>query len=101
MRSFAQKIKELRERKSDPLRLVAAFLNIDQAILSKIENGKRKASRDNVIKLAKYFGVGEEELLILWLSDIIVYEIADEDIAVEALKLAEKKVQYIRDPNRK
>ena len=45
MESFSDQIRELRKQKGFPLRQVAAFLNLDQAILSKIEMGKRKASR--------------------------------------------------------
>ena len=40
--------------KGYPLRKVAAFLDIDQAILSKIERGQRKISKEQVIKLAEF-----------------------------------------------
>jgi transcriptional regulator with XRE-family HTH domain len=50
-------IRQQREEKGLPLRIVAGFLNIDQAILSKIERGQRKASKEQVLKLAEYFNV--------------------------------------------
>lgn len=87
-------IKKLREEKKLPLRTVAAYLDIDQAILSKMERGQRKISRDNVLKLAEYFDVKEEDLLVAWLSDKLVYEIGDEKIALKALEAAEEKIAY-------
>jgi transcriptional regulator with XRE-family HTH domain len=64
--------------------------------MSRIERGQRKASREHIIKLAGYFNVDENELLIAWLSDKIVYEVAEENVAFEALKVAEEKVKYNR-----
>jgi transcriptional regulator with XRE-family HTH domain len=94
MKNLGDTLRELREDKQQPLRTVAAYLDIDQAILSRIERGQRKASREQVIKLAKYFNVKADDLLIAWLSDKLVYEIADEQLGIEALKVAEEKVKY-------
>jgi predicted nucleotidyltransferase len=95
MQTFAGKIRDLRLKKGDPLRKVAAFLDIDQAILSKIETGKRTATRDHVIKLEGYYGVEPGTLMLLWLSDKIVLEVSGEELAVEAIGLAEKKIGYL------
>lgn len=95
MNSFGDSIRKLREDKELPLRTVAAYLDIDQAILSKIERGQRKPTREQVVKLAAYFKVKEHDLLIAWLSDKLVYEVEDEDIALKALQVAEERVKYI------
>jgi len=95
MHSFGDKIRQLREEKEVPLRTVAAYLDIDQAILSKIERGQRNPTRQQVIKLAQYYRVKETDLLVAWLSDKLVYELEDEVIALKALEVAEKKVRYI------
>jgi transcriptional regulator with XRE-family HTH domain len=94
MDNFGDSIRKLREDKELPLRTVAAYLDIDQAILSKIERGQRKPSREQVVKLAEYYKVKENDLLIAWLSDKLVYEVEDEDIALKALQVAEEKVKY-------
>lgn len=94
MHSLGDIIRNLREGKELPLRTVAAYLDIDQAILSKIERGHRKASREQVVKLAKYFKVKENDLLVAWLSDKLVYEIEDEEVALEALQVAEEHIKY-------
>ena len=95
MDSLGDTIRKLREDKELPLRTVAAFLDIDQAILSKIERGHRKPTREQVVKLAGYFKVKENDLLVEWLSDKLVYEVEDEDMALKALQVAEEKVKYI------
>lgn len=95
MDNLGETIRKLREEKELPLRTVAAFLDIDQAILSKIERGHRKPTREQVVKLAGYFKVNENDLLIAWLSDKVVYEVEDEEMALKALQMAEEKVKYI------
>jgi HTH-type transcriptional regulator, competence development regulator len=94
MDSLGETIRKLREERELPLRTVAAYLDIDQAILSKIERGQRNANREQVVKLATYFKAKEEDLLVQWLSDKLLYEVEDEDIALKALQLAEEKVKY-------
>jgi transcriptional regulator with XRE-family HTH domain len=94
MKSIGNTLRELRENKLLPLRVVAAFLDIDPAIMSRIERGQRNASREQVVKLAEYFNVDENELLVAWLSDKVVYELAYEQNAIEALKVAEDKIKY-------
>lgn len=94
MSSLGEKIRTLREEKQLPLRTVAAYLDIDQAILSKMERGQRRANRDQVIKLAGFFGVSEPDLLVAWLSDKLVYEVMEEQVGLEALRVAEEKVAY-------
>ena len=58
-----------------------------------MERGQRKASRALVVKLAKYFKVKESELIVLWLSDKLAYELAEEARALNALQMAEEKVR--------
>lgn len=88
-------IRKLREEKGLPLRTVAAYLDVDQAILSKWEHGSRKPNREQVVKLAAYFNVSENDLVVAWLADKVVYEIGDDDMALQALMLAEEQVKYI------
>ncbi|MEX2511503.1 MAG: nucleotidyltransferase domain-containing protein [Cyclobacteriaceae bacterium] len=98
MDSFGEIIRKLREQKELPLRTVAGFLDIDQAILSKIERGQRNARRDQVVKLAEFFKIREDDLLVSWLSDKLVYEVAGEEVALKALQVAEERVSYKTNP---
>jgi predicted nucleotidyltransferase/DNA-binding XRE family transcriptional regulator len=94
MDNLGQKIKKLRQENKLQLRTVSAQLGIDQAILSKIERGQRKATREQVIKLARYFRVKDSDFLIAWLSDKLIDEVANEPVALKALQVAEEKVEY-------
>ncbi len=87
-------IRNLRKARKLPLREVAGFLDMDQAILSKIERGQRNSTRDQVIKLADYFKVSQEELIVAWLSDKIIYTIGEEESALKALQMAEEQIAY-------
>ncbi len=100
MQKIGELIRALREKEGYPLRKVAAFLDIDQAVLSKIERGQRKLSKEQVIKLANFFNYSEKELLVTFFSDQIIYEIGNEDYAKEALKVAEKKIEYKKNNNK-
>jgi HTH-type transcriptional regulator, competence development regulator len=101
MDSLGDNIRRLRENKELPLRTVAAYLDIDQAILSKIERGQRKASREQVVKLADYFKVKEPDLIIAWLSDKLVEDVEDEKFALEAIHVAEEKIKYNKATKRR
>lgn len=98
MESFCGKIRDLRIGKGDPLRKVAAYLDIDQAILSKIETGKRIATRENVLKLEEYFSVVPGTLIVLWLADRIVAELRGEELALDVIRLSEKKLGHQAQP---
>jgi len=95
MNEIGNLIRTLRLEKGYPLRKVAAFLDIDQAILSKMERGQRKIHKDQVIKLAKFFDYSEKEMLVIYLSDRILYEIGDSQYAKNALEVAEEKLDYL------
>ena len=89
-------LRHLREEKKLPLRKVAALLDIDVAILSKMERGERKITKEVVLKLADIYDSNSDDLLVSFLSDKILYEIQDEDLGIEALKVAEERAKYLR-----
>lgn len=101
METLGQTLKTKREAKGLLLRQVAAFLDIDQAILSKIEKGDRKPSKENIGKLSEILEIDREKLLVQFLSEKIAYDLADEDCATQVLRVAEKKVKYYKANNKK
>ena len=94
-------IRNRREEKGMLLRQLAAMVDVDTAILSKIERGERKARREQIHKIAKALGLDEENLLIEYLSENIAYEILEEKKAKDVLKVAERKIDYLRNQNNK
>lgn len=91
-KTFGETIREYRERKGLLLRQVAAALEIDTALISKIERGERTAQREQVSKLAATLEVEEEQLMVIWLSDKIMNIVEEEPAAYKALKKTEKRI---------
>ncbi|MBQ1702526.1 MAG: helix-turn-helix transcriptional regulator [Prevotella sp.] len=93
---FGNKIKELREKQGLLQRQLAAFLEIDTPMFSKIERGDRRAKREQVIKLAEYLHQDAREMLTLWLADKFIDAVEDEqerDLCNDAIIIAQKKLK--------
>ncbi len=87
-------LRELRSEKGLLLREVGAELSIDPTILSKIERNERMPTREQVKALADFYKEQKNEVIIAWLSDKLVNEVQDEDLALQAIQVAEEKVAY-------
>jgi transcriptional regulator with XRE-family HTH domain len=96
MKTCGELIRQKRKEKGLFIRQVASYLEIDQALLSKIERDQRKATKQIIIKLADILEIDVKELLIQYYSDKIVYELANEEIAQATLKVAEAKMNYLK-----
>ena len=87
---LGNKIRSLRDEQGILQRQVAAYLEIDTPMFSKIERGDRRAKRSQVTKLAEYFHLEEKELLTSWLADRILDAIEGENelqlYAIEVVK---------------
>lgn len=94
--TIGEKLRHIRETKDLPLRKVAAILDIDVAILSKMERGERRISKEIVLKLAEIYCYNADELIVSFLSDKILYEIQDEELGEKALKVAEERIKYLK-----
>lgn len=100
-KTAGEKLRQLRGQNQLPLRKVAALIDIDAAILSKMERGERKLTKEVVLKLADIYKYSADDLLVSFLSDKIMYEIQDEDLGEKALKVAEQRVKYLKVNKRK
>ena len=94
MKKLKDIIRDIRLQKEIVLREVASATGIDQTIINKFELGERKPSRKQVIKLADFYGLDKDELIIAWKSDFVYNDLKDEKLASEILKVAEKKIEY-------
>jgi cytoskeletal protein RodZ len=94
-KSTGEILRGKREEKGLLLRHVSAELDIDTAILSKIERNERKATKEQVLKLAEILDLDKDDLLVQYLSEKILYEIKDEELGSKALKVAEQKMKSI------
>jgi Fic family protein/DNA-binding XRE family transcriptional regulator len=87
-------LKNAREKKGLKTREVAQLLGIDQALISKFENGSRKPTKEQITKLASILDIDFETLMVIWLKERILYEIGDDDLALKAISLAEEQIKY-------
>lgn len=96
--TFGETVRKLRLIRKLSLREVAEALSIDTSMLGKIEKNSRRPTKQLIEKFAKYFNVSAKDLMVSFLSDSVVYQIMDEeDCANEILKVAEKKVNYLKN----
>ncbi len=94
MSTLGLKLRELREQAGLSLRKAAMQVDIDVAVLSKMERGERKFSKELVLKLADLYRTDPDKLVVEFLSEKLLYELEGEDFGLEALKVAEEKVKY-------
>jgi len=99
LKTIGEIIREQRENKGLLLKEVATALDVDLSLLSRIERGVKRPTRNHISKLSQILQIDERELVVAYLSDRLVYEIRDEDLAPEALKMAEQKIKYLKRPN--
>lgn len=87
-------LKHARIEKNLKLKEVAILTEIDQALISKFENGNRKPTREQLNKLAQVLDIDITQLTIAWLKEKILYEIQDDYVGLEALREAEAELLY-------
>lgn len=85
---LGEKLKKLRESKGLVQRQIAPELSVDTAYISKIENDEKPLQRSHIPILSQKYGISENELLSLWLSEKIISLVKDEPLAIESLKLS-------------
>ena len=88
---IGEHIRTLREANHILLRQLAAKLDMDQAMLSKMERGERSFRREDIDTLAKIFKQPKKDLLTMWLADKILKTTENQQYKKEALKLAMSK----------
>ena len=89
---IGEHIRTLREANDILLRQLAAKLDVDQAMLSKMERGERSFRREDIDALAKIFKQPKKELITMWLADKILKTVRSEKFSKEALRLAIENV---------
>lgn len=77
MNSFGEYLRKKREQIGLPLRKVAAKLDIDTSILSKIERGERTASKDMLPLMVNILEVQQKELETEFIKATILNDLGD------------------------
>ena len=98
--TFGERIRKLREGQGLPQRKVAAHLDIDTSLLAKYERNERHPSKELITKIAEFFKIDSSELVNEMLSDKIAYQILKEEADTKILRVAETKVEYLKQQNK-
>ena len=91
--TLSELLKSKRETKNLLLREVASMIDADTALISKIEKGDRKPTREQIEKLALALDIDYNKLLTLWLSEKVYEDVKGEQVALDAIKLALKRIK--------
>jgi len=94
MKPIGELLKGLRENHKLSLQEIAVRTGINKTLLSRIETSKRLPTKDQLFLLADTYQTNRQHLLINWLSEKVVAELQDEEVGIEALTLAEDKLNY-------
>lgn len=92
MNLFGEYLRNRREQLGLPLRKVAAELDIDTSILSKIERNERVATKEMLPTLAKTLEVQEKEMQIEFIKATVLSELGDLEFLTDGLKNVLKKI---------
>lgn len=93
---FGEYIRQLREQNHLLLRHLASELDIDTAMMSKIERSERKAKREHIPQLAKLLKASVSDLQTLYIADQIIELLDDEDNPQAILDAAEKEINQMK-----
>ena len=92
MDKLGDTFREQREKRGLLLRQAAAQLDMDSAVLSKIERDERKATKDQLSGFAKCYELDHKKLLIKWNVERIAEILKEEHDQTNIIK--ELQAQY-------
>ena len=99
--TFGEQLRILREKAHLSLRDVASEIGIDTSLLGKIERNQRQPTKEQIKQVAVFFKISEKKLVKESVSDMIAYKIIEEEVDIDTLKVAERKVEYFKSTAKK
>lgn len=94
MESIGQYLKGVREALNLPLQEVCKRTNIDTTLLSRIENGRRLPTKDQVIHLVRLYACDEHKSLVLLGSEKVLSALdGDDEYKLEVIQAAAEKIR--------
>ncbi|MDA3904606.1 MAG: helix-turn-helix transcriptional regulator [Bacteroidales bacterium] len=86
MKSFGEYIRKAREEKGLPLRRIAAALDIDTSILSKIERNERQATTEMIPILAESLEKSVRDIEMQFIHSAIITDLGELKYLKDGLK---------------
>jgi len=90
--------RQKREEKGLLIRQVAAVTELDQAIISRIENNDRLPTKEQLFKLSGLYNLDLKETYSAWLAEKMVRDYGDEPFATDAMQEARDRVSSSMPP---
>ena len=84
---FGRKLKEMRQTRNETLHTVAVGTNIDMTLLSKFERKERIPTKEQAMRIAKYFKIDPQELNVELTAEKIISEYGLNDATFKAVNL--------------
>ena len=94
--TLGEQLREMRENANLSLKTVASGIGIDTSLLGKIERNERTPTKEQIRQVAQFYCIDEKNILRELLSDQFAYKIIEEEADIDTLKVAEKKVEYLK-----
>ena len=89
---LGQFIRELRKERHLTLHQVAVGVDFDSPMLSKIERGERLATIDQAKRLASFFKIDENDLLIKLTAERIIKDYGANDVTLNAVVMVQEQI---------
>ena len=99
--SLSTWLRNLREKHGVPLRVVAAAVDMDSTLLSKLEVGDRVPTDTQAEALRRYYGVTAEEMRRRVLAARILHDYGGDPILPEALSLVREEASLAAEAGAK
>jgi transcriptional regulator with XRE-family HTH domain len=96
MSSFGETIRNLRLQQNVPLRVVAAAVEIDSTLLSRLELGERFPTDEQLKRFADYFHLSLEELTAQVIADRIIATYGTEEATAKAADMVKERLTEYR-----
>ena len=90
--SLAVIFRNKREEKGLLIRQVAAVTEMDQALVSRIENGDRLPTKEQLNKLAGLYDLDLKETYSTWLAERMIRDYGEEPFASDAFREAHDQI---------
>ncbi|MCX6902954.1 MAG: helix-turn-helix transcriptional regulator [Verrucomicrobia bacterium] len=98
--TFGEYIRKKRQEREQPLRVVAAAVEIDSTLLSKLERGERFPTEEQIAKFAKVFKLSEQELKGRVIADKVTAEYDDQGATLHAAQILQERAAPYRTHSR-
>lgn len=94
MKTLQNILRNTRISKKLKTKEIATALGIDQALISKFENGKRIPTKEQILKLSNILELEYENLLVLWIKERIYAEVGNDEYTYKAIMMVAEEIEF-------